>query len=96
MTLKSFVHFTYRFITTLKAFSFLPTNPDIFLNLFSKQNKIGTFYMLENKPSKEVSISVQLSTVWLFFYKMRSKTVTIATFTDKETVGVRVLKLIKL
>ena len=49
--------------------------------------------MLENKPYKEVSISVQLSTVWLFFYKMRSKTVTIATFTDMETVGVRVFKI---
>ena len=74
----------YRFITKLFHLA-------IVLNLFSKE-KIGTFYRFKIKASKENSIFVQLSTVWLFFYKMRSKTVTIATFTDIENVGVWVSK----
>ena len=73
----SFYSFRYWFISKLFSSS------HCFESFFKR--KFGTFYRFKVKASKENSICVQLSTVQCgsFFYKMRSKTVTIATFTGE-------------
>ena len=57
--------YTYRLITKLFHLA-------IVLNLFSKE-KVCTFYRFQIKASKENSIFVQLSTVWLFFLQNEVK-----------------------